>query len=87
MKSIRFCQNIKLSKHISASSAAHQCAGAHSLGNTGLKNRNKWHSVDTFLKHIQNHHFSTSWTQKYHDWILILHLHYIPECKDKTKHM
>jgi len=30
MKSIRFCQNIKLSRHTSASSAT------HSLGNTGL---------------------------------------------------
>jgi len=30
MKSIRFCQNIKLSRNTSASSAA------HSLGNTGL---------------------------------------------------
>jgi len=33
---IRFCQNIKLSRHTSASSAAHQCAAAHSLGNTAL---------------------------------------------------
>jgi len=32
--STRFCQNIKLSRHTSASSAAHQCAAAHSLGNT-----------------------------------------------------
>jgi len=36
MKSIRFCQNIKLSRHASASSAAHQCAAPHSLGNTAL---------------------------------------------------
>jgi len=34
--SIRFGQNIKLSQHTSASSAAHQCAAAHSLGNTAL---------------------------------------------------
>jgi len=30
------CQNIKLSGHTSASSAAHQCAAAYSLGNTAL---------------------------------------------------
>jgi len=36
MKSIRFYRNIKLSRHTSASSAAHQCAAAHSLGNTAL---------------------------------------------------
>jgi len=34
--SIRFCENIKLSRHTSASSAAHQYAAAHSLGNTAL---------------------------------------------------
>ena len=37
--SIRFCQNIKLSRHSSASSAAHQCAAAHSLGNTALNSQ------------------------------------------------
>jgi len=39
MKSIRFCQNIKLSQHTSASSAA------HSLGNTGLDSSLAGHSV------------------------------------------
>jgi len=28
------------------------------------KNRQIWHSNNTCLKHIQNHNFSTSWTQK-----------------------
>jgi len=42
---------------------------------TQLKNRQKWHSIDACLKHIQNHNFSSSWTQKHHDWILIVQLH------------
>jgi len=42
---------------------------------TQLKKQAKWHSIDTCLKHIQNHNFSSCWTQKYHDWILILQLH------------
>jgi len=31
---------------------------------TQHKNRQKWHSVNTCLKHIQNHNLSSSWTQK-----------------------
>jgi len=31
---------------------------------TQLKNRQKWHSLDICLKHIQNHNFSWSRTQK-----------------------
>ena len=40
-----------------------------------LINRQKWHSIDTSLEHIQNHNFSTSWTQDYHDWMFILQRH------------
>jgi len=49
-------------------------AGLLKTPRTQFKNRQKWHSIDTCLKHIQNHNFSSSWTQKYHDWILILQL-------------
>jgi len=28
------------------------------------KSRQRWHSIDTCLKHIQNYNFSTSWIQK-----------------------
>ena len=42
---------------------------------TQLKKQAKRRSIDTCLKRIQNHNFSTSRTQKYHDWMLILQLH------------
>jgi len=40
-----------------------------------LKNSQKWHSIDTCLKHIQNHNFFSTWTQRSRDWIRILQVH------------
>ena len=49
----RFCQNIKLSWHTSASLAAHQCAAAHSLGNT-LSGR-KWSRLVSLIRDKAQH--------------------------------
>jgi len=39
------------------------CRSRHWAVKNTAWNRQKWHSIDTSLKHIQNHNFSTSWTR------------------------
>jgi len=82
----RFCQNIKHSLHTSASSAAHQCAAAHSLGNTTLDyTRNSvanwyiyiyqiWKILKNLIYQIWNFEkfgiFSKCWVYKFLIWYI-----------------